>query len=180
MNEPRNQPIGWKLRLLDMVGFQLGWFACVLGTAADNPWIGPLIVAILVSLHLAVLASRWHLLRLVLLAAVLGIAMDGLMLLLGVFAFQSSALPIWISPLWLTAMWVNFSLTLRVSMSWLLDRYLLGALLGSVSGPAAYYAGAKLGAISFQTTLPVAFLVLAVVWSISLPLLTYWAGKESR
>ena len=171
-------PISWILRLFNMVGFQLGWFACVLGAAADNPWIGPLIVVVLCLLHLAYLPNPYSQLRLLLLAAGLGVVMDGLLILLGVFSFTGSALPIWLSPLWLTAMWANFALTLRLSMSWLLGRYWLGAVLGSVSGPMAYYAGAKLGAITFQVTLPLAILALAFVWMTALPLLLYWAGKD--
>ena len=115
----------------------------------------------------------------ILFTALLGTFLDGLLILLGVFTFTGSALPVWLSPLWLTAMWVNFALTLRVSMSWLLGQYGLGAVMGAVGGPAAYYAGARFGAIEFQSSLPAALFILAVIWAAAMPLLLYWAGKDS-
>jgi hypothetical protein len=125
-------------------------------------------------------SPHWKsLFRLILLSAALGTFVDGLLILLGVFSFTGSALPLWLSPLWLTAMWVNFALTLRISMSWLLGRYRLGAVMGALGGPAAYYAGAGLGAIEFQSSLPLALILLAVAWSGAMPLLLYWARKDS-
>jgi hypothetical protein len=169
---------GWKVRLFNIAGFQIGWFACVLGAAADNPWVGPLFVGFLALLHLMLLPEKREQIRFLFFAALLGTGLDGLLILINIFAFTGSALPGWLSPLWLTAMWVNFALTLRVSLSWLLGRYWLGAALGAAGGPAAYYTGARLGAIEFQTSLPLSFLILAVVWSGALPLMLYWARKE--
>jgi len=169
--------LSWKFRLLNMGGFQLGWFACVLGTASDNPWIGPLLVGFLAVMHLIILPFPSAILRLILLSALLGTALDGLLIFSNVFSFTGTSLPVWLSPLWLTAMWVNFSLTLPVSMSWLLDRYWLGAVLGAVGGPAAYFAGMRLGAIEFQAYLPASLLLIGCAWSGAMPLLLYWARK---
>lgn len=177
MNTGREKT-NWKLLISNMAGFQLGWFACVLGAAADNPWIGPLVVGFLCVLYVAVLPSRRSLVQLALFAALLGVLTDSVLILSDIFTFTGASLPSWLSPLWLTAMWVNLALTLRISLAWLLGRYLLSSALGAVSGPLAYYAGARFGAIEFQTSLPIAVLILALVWSVALPLLIYRAGKE--
>jgi hypothetical protein len=161
-----------------MAGFQLGWFACVLGAAANNPWVGPIFVGFLALLHLILLPMRMVQLRLIFFAALLGTVSDGLLIQLNVFNFTGSALPAWLSPLWLTAMWINFALTLRISMSWLLGRYWLGAVLGAAGGPVAYYSGVRLGAIEFQASLTISFLSLALVWAAALPLLLYWARRD--
>lgn len=50
--------------------------------------------------------------------------------------------------------------------------------MGAAGGPAAYFAGARLGAIEFRTSLPVSFFLLAVVWSVALPLLLYRARED--
>ncbi len=46
--------------MLNFVAFQLGWFACVLGAANALPWLGPVVVATVVSLHLATSTGRFH------------------------------------------------------------------------------------------------------------------------
>ena len=131
-----SEPISWRQRLLNAAGFQVGWFACVMGAAADNPWIGPAFVGLLTSLNLFFFPFRMLQLRLIVFAALLGTTLDGILILSNVFTFTGSALPPWLSPLWLTAMWINFALTLRISMSWLLNRYGLGAVMGGIGGPA--------------------------------------------
>ena len=173
------QEADWRLRIADLVGFQVGWFTCVLGAASNNPFIGPFVVGVLALLHLGFYPFKKVQLRLLILAAILGILVDGSLLYFGIFSFTGTALPPILSPLWLTAMWCNFAITLPFSMSWLSDRYLLGALLGAVGGPAAYFAGARLGAITFDVSLPLALLLLAVAWAIALPLLLYWARRKS-
>jgi hypothetical protein len=67
-------------------------------------------------------------------------------------------------------LWVNFAITLNVSLRRLHGRYLLSALLGAVGGPAAYYGGAGLGAM---TAIPdtVSLIVLAIVWGVVVPAL---------
>jgi hypothetical protein len=75
-------------------------------------------------------------------------------------------------------MWINFALTLRFSMSWLLGRYFLGAAIGALGGPAAYYAGARLGAVEFETSLTTSLVVVGLVWAAALPILLYWAREE--
>ena len=56
--------------------------------------------------------------------------------------------------------------------------YVLGIVLGAAGGPAAYYAGVRLGAIEFQASLTISFLSLALVWAAALPLLLCWARKD--
>jgi hypothetical protein len=70
----------------------------------------------------------------------------------------------------MTALWANFATTLNVSLVSLQTRPWLAALLGLVGGPAAYWGGAELGAMSFLD--PTAGLIaLALGWGILTPLL---------
>ena len=39
--------------------FQIAWFACVLGAANNLPWVGPLVVGLIVIYHLRARAFRW-------------------------------------------------------------------------------------------------------------------------
>jgi hypothetical protein len=67
-------------------------------------------------------------------------------------------------------LWVNLATTMNVSMAWLRGQYALGAIFGAVGGPAAYYSGAKLSAM---TSLPqvTSLVVIGAAWAVALPLL---------
>jgi len=39
--------------LINFVAFQVGWFACVLGGAHQFPWLGTLMVSIIIAVHLS-------------------------------------------------------------------------------------------------------------------------------
>lgn len=71
----------------------------------------------------------------------------------------------------MVALWVNFATTLHTSLRWLLGRHALAALLGALGGPASYYAGARLGALTFPADPTVSLIVLALVWSVAMLLL---------
>jgi hypothetical protein len=67
-------------------------------------------------------------------------------------------------------MWLLFATTLNVSLRWLKHRPLLAAALGAVAGPAAYFAGYKLGGVQipeFTTTMT----ALALGWAVFMPFL---------
>jgi hypothetical protein len=46
---------------------------------------------------------------------------------------------------------------------------------GAIGGPAAFYAGERLGAVQFHPTEGLSLTVLAVVWAILMPLLLHLA-----
>ena len=83
------------------------------------------------------------------------------------------------APYWIVAIWALFAITLNVSMRALRDRLWLGALLGLVGGPAAYYSGAKLGALTLVQALP-ALAALALGWALVTPLLLTLALRLER
>jgi hypothetical protein len=61
-------------------------------------------------------------------------------------------------------------------MRWLLGRWWLASLFGAIGGPLAFYAGMRLGAVSFPD--PIAALaVLAVGWAVLMPLTAWIAVK---
>ena len=68
-------------------------------------------------------------------------------------------------------------MTLNSSLAFLQTKPLwLSALAGLVFGPLTYYAGAQLGAASFNASL-IHLAALAVTWMIALPFLVYLAKQ---
>jgi hypothetical protein len=156
--------------LINFVAFQLGWFACVLGAAKGLPWLGPVMVAAVVALHLAMARRPLPELYLVLAAMVLGLVADSLLLATGWLNYSVGLWLPGLAPYWIIAMWALFATTLNVSMGWMRGRPVLTVLMGAVGGPLSYLAGEKLGAI--ELTQPIhALAALALAWAIAMPLL---------
>ena len=74
------------------------------------------------------------------------------------------------APHWIIAMRTLFATTLNVSLRWLSHRPLPGMILGAIAGPAAYFAGYKLGGVQFPD-MQTALLALAAGWAVLMPLL---------
>lgn len=154
----------------NVVLFQLGWFACVLGAAHGRALEGALVALAIVAAHVALAARPSRELALVAAAAATGAVADSLLAASGWLRYDAGVLVEGTAPYWIVAMWALFAITLNVSMRALRSRLWLGALLGLVGGPAAYYAGANLGALTLVQLLP-ALAALAAIWALATPLL---------
>ncbi len=151
--------------------YQFGWFACVLGLAWDLQWLGATIALCLVGIHFWLATDRAVQVKLVCLAAGVGLIVDCLQLQIGVFSFPRGALRDWLPPASIVVLWIQFATTFRYSMRWLSGRYWLCTIFGLVGAPLAFFAGERLGAIEFLSPRLLNFAILGVLWSIAVPLL---------
>jgi hypothetical protein len=128
----------------------------------------------LAGLHLRFAQQPWQEAKLAAVAVAVGVSADTLLQMTSVISFYGWALgPL--SPFWLWLLWGLFAMTLNASLSFLQTQTLwLSALAGLVFGPLTYYAGAQLGAASFDNTL-VHLSALALAWATTLPVLVYAA-----
>lgn len=155
---------------LNIVLFQLGWFVCVLSAARGLPWIGALAALAIVAWHVVRAGSPVRELALIAAAATLGAVLDTLLVRSGWLRFDTGILFAGTAPYWMVALWAIFATTLNVSLRWLWARPWLAAVLGFLGGPAAYYSGARLGAMEF-ITVGAALAGIALGWAIATPLL---------
>jgi hypothetical protein len=167
-------------KALNFVSFQAGWFACVFGAAAGQPWLGPAALVVLLGLHFAWPRPRRAEIALLVFAAVFGYAMDSLLVLAGVIEFPPAARLGWPSPVWMVALWVNLATTLNASLSWLRGRYVTAALVGALAGPLSYFAGARLEAIGFGLPAGLSLAAIAAEWAVSTPMLVAVAALTKR
>ena len=163
---------------INIASFYFGWFACLLGATYNMPWLGVLVMAALLALHLFLTANRTQELRFILVTGLLGTSLDSLLMLGGLYTFTNHTLS-WLCPVWMTALWMGFASTLNHSMRWLRGRYGLAGLFGAAGGPLSYYAGAGLGALTFVPSTRTTLMVLAVVWSLVVPGLLWLASTMS-
>ncbi|PQA79986.1 hypothetical protein C5F52_27720 [Limnohabitans sp. TS-CS-82] len=163
-------------RFINAIGFQAAWWACVAGVAHGFEIPALMFGACLAGAHLLYTEHKRQDMRLAAWALGVGIATDSLLQYFSVMQFHG--LSIWgLSPLWLWMLWVLFALTLNTSLAFLKTKPLtLSALAGFVFGPLTYYAGAELGAASWEgARFP--FLTLALAWMVTLPGLVFLARK---
>jgi hypothetical protein len=162
--------------LINALGFQTAWWACIAGIGLGLEIPALVYCVVLAGLHLAFAAQPLAEAKLAAIALVTGVLADTLLQMLNVISFYGWALgPV--SPFWLWMLWVLFAMTLNASLSFLQKLPLwLSAVAGLAFGPLTYYAGAQLGAASFDGSL-VHLTALALTWMIALPFLVYIAKQ---
>ncbi|PZP33185.1 DUF2878 domain-containing protein [Shewanella xiamenensis] len=94
----------------------------------------------------------------------LGIAIDTLLTLFGIFEFT-------VLPWWLACLWLHFALSLHHSLIFMRALpIILQVILGGVFGCLSYIAGAQFNAVTLPFGESISMIILAVVWAILLPL----------
>ena len=97
----------------------------------------------------------------VLVIAFMGITIDTLFTLNGVYQFNSYDLLLTERsiPIWLCILWVSFAMTLSSSLKWLIEKGAWFALACAIAGPVSYWVGRQNGVVMFSDS---------VVWILSL------------
>jgi hypothetical protein len=158
-------------RLANAALFQLGWFACVL--SPQQPWL--LLVPLLVlGAHLRWLSSWAAEGQLLLYSLLIGVTLDSALLHLGLFDFGQPRLLV---PLWLALLWPLLASTLRHSLAWTARPWWRASLLGAISAPLSYYAGAQLAGVTLPYGTPLTLLMLGLLWAAVLPFLQGLADR---
>lgn len=163
--------------LINVVSFQIGWFASVLGAGSGIPWLGPLIVPVLLVVHLSIAPDRRAVLRTVLLVALIGCFVDSTLGYAGLLQFHDGIFHAWICPPWLVGLWCIFATTLQYSLGWLVGRWRLAGLLGGIVGPVSYLAGQQLGALRLGEPILVTVAVIAIIWVAMLPFILWVSDR---
>ena len=105
-----------------------------------------------------------------------GAAWETIMVQLGFMVYINGNIFEGLPPYWILAMWLLFATTLNLSLRWLHGRMMLAALLGILFGPITYFAGSKLGGVSFPETLST-IAVVAISWGVLMPMLAVLAKR---
>ena len=153
--------------IFNILGFQLSWWACVLGVKNGLPYIGPVCMLLFLGIHFLYLKSNFLELRLVVIFTILGTLVDTSLAISGLLSYNGLyAHNIVLAPLWITAMWAGFCATVNHSLSWLKEKWVSSFMLGAIFGPLSYIAGEKFDAITFHSSLMSICIALAIIWGI--------------
>jgi hypothetical protein len=162
--------------LMHLAGFQACWWAGILGARSGRPWLG-LWAALLFFVAQRVFSpARRPETRATLLAAMLGYGVDAWATRIGALRFGPEPGADWPPP-WVAGMWLAFAATLTTGFGWLRGRYVLAALAGGLSGPAAYAVGEWLAVVALPRR-GFSVAVLACGWAVLLPLLVWLVAQD--
>ena len=162
--------------LINIIGFQIGWFACVLGAANYVPLVGPIVVAVVVSFHLSQASRPLRELMLGCAAGLMGAVWDSALVTAGLLEYPSGNFLTGFAPFWIITMWMLLATTLNVSLRWLRKRTIFAAVLGCFFGPLAFYAGSEFGGVIFVDQI-VGLIVLALGWAVIMPALSVLSAR---
>jgi hypothetical protein len=169
--------------LANLVGFNLVWFALVIGAAQGLWWPGLAALAVFAIATLA--TSPWPRSDLKLVAAALGIGLvlETALVQGGIFRYATPVPSPALAPIWMLGLWVNFALSVNHSLGFLSGRVALAAVFGAIGGPLAYWGAARVfGAAEILAPAPLALGVLAVAYGLATPALAElgrrWRGAE--
>lgn len=168
-------------RLLCLVFFQAGWFACVLSAAAGNPELGVVSVLAWVCVYVFTTHDYRNELLFIFAALIIGYLFDSALALAGILGFSSQAATAIGEPstYWMLALWINLAAGLRSALDWLSGRFVMAAIFGAVLGPVAYLAGEKMGALQLEKPLYLTIPAIALEWGLAMPLLIWISGRLS-
>ena len=156
---------------------QVAWFACVLGAAQGNAWIGPAVVFATVGFAALALGRARETVQLALVAGVIGLVLECIMLASGRVTYATPGPFATLPPAWLLGLWIVFSVLPNTALKWLHGRRGLQAVAGAAGAPLAYLAGERLGAMTFHDPVPASLAMLALLWAIAFPILMAAAEK---
>ncbi|MEO8670149.1 MAG: DUF2878 domain-containing protein [Tahibacter sp.] len=166
-------------RLLNALGYQITWFAAVIGAGRGWAWAGPLTLLVFAGWQLGTSRFRAADLRLVGVALICGLLIDGALVQGHMARFAAPSPSSEFAPVWILSLWCAFALTLNHSLDVLKSHGLwISSLLGAVAAPLAYL-GASRGwdAIEFTDSPWPAMLTLAMAWSLAMPFLVHAARR---
>jgi len=165
--------------LINLTLFKAGWIAAVVSAAASFPTAGTLVIAVAAFVHIARAEDRQHEIRLLALAAVIGLLWESALVSTGLVQYGAQGVLPGIAPFWIVAMWVLFATTLNVGMRWLRKSAVVAALAGAIGGPLSFVAGEKAGAVTFPDA-SAALFAIGLGWAVFLPLLVRFAARKDE
>ncbi len=143
---------------LNLLGYQLLWFLAIF--TGDKSLI---IIVFFLFLHVYLSAEKVDEAAMVLFCTVVGLVIDSILTLSGIFVFDPAP-DLLAIPLWLVGIWLAFSATLRLGLRFFLDRPPLALACAAIGAPLAYLSAGRLGAVEFPLGYLITGLIIAAIW----------------
>lgn len=166
---------------MNIIGYQLVWMTTVGGAAHGLWWAGMPVLAVFAAWQWRASSVPWADLKLVLIAAVIGFAVDSAFAASQLLHYQTPLPSTLLAPIWILVLWMGFALTLNHSMQFLRGHMVWAVAFGAIGGPVAYLAADRFwGAVRFDQPMWQVIVALALAWAIVTPVLVASADHLSR
>ncbi len=164
--------------VVDIIGFQVTWWACALGAASGHWEPGVAVAGAVLIGQIWASGTRLATLAAVFTAAVVGVVAETAIVASGLIDFAAARPALGLAPLWLISLWMVFATCAGATARMLGERQmLLGAALGALLAPPTYWAGAGLGALKLAEPAWLPLVTVAVVWAIATPMILAVYGR---
>jgi len=167
-----------KNNLINAVLFQALWFSAVYGSANKLLWPSVISLIILGVWQLNTNRRATSDYILIFVALIIGVIIDSFWIQMGIIEYFDKRPIIWLSPMWILILWAGFALTINHSMAWMKKHPLIPILCGLISAPLSYYAGQRLGAMTYKQDVLVVSAYIGLAWAVALPLLVKVSQKN--
>tara|TARA_B110000444_G_scaffold241224_1_gene257382 strand:- start:105 stop:626 length:522 start_codon:yes stop_codon:yes gene_type:complete len=147
---------------LTLCGFEMTWFACVIGDYKGFPSLGIILSLIYLTLFFYFANNRTKAIKVCLKYSVLGIIFDSFLSYSGLYVINSSFMFGFI-PIWLVVLWISFSTLFVDILIFLKKRRFISFLAGFLLVPPTYYVGIVLN-IAKSNNLFLTILTMAIFW----------------
>ena len=166
---------------LSLIGYQLVWFAAVIGASHGLVWPGVFGLLLYAGCQLIVSKHAGTDLSLMLTAMLIGFVLDGVLVRSGWASYAAPWPSAALAPAWILSLWAAFSLTFTQSLVYLQTRLWLAALLGLIGGPLAYLSASRgFHVVTFVEPMWRGLLWLGIGWALATPALAWLARRWSR
>lgn len=164
--------------IVDIVGFQITWWACALGAASGHWEPGVAVACVVLIGQVWASGTRLATTAAVLTAAVVGVLAETAIVASGLIDYAADRPALGLAPVWLIALWMVFATCAGATARMLGERQmLLGAVLGPALAPPTYWAGAGLGALKLAEPVWLPLLMVAIVWAVATPMILAVYGR---
>ena len=134
----RQIDISKKNIFLTLCGFEITWFACVIGDYKDYPSLGIIIGLIYLTLFFYFAKDRTKAINICIKYSILGIIFDSFLSYSELYVINSSFMFGFI-PIWLVVLWISFTTLFVDILIFLKKRRFISFLAGFLLVPPTYY-----------------------------------------
>lgn len=162
---------------INVAVFYVAWFVAVWAAAKNWPVEATLASLAVVLVHMLISENRRHDWAVIVLAALAGFVVETIMVRSGLAVYQAAGPVDGFAPAWLVTMWMAFATMFNVSLNWMKSHLWLAVPFAAIGGPACYYFGVKMGAMTMAEPLWTTLALIGVMWAIAFPLMLIYARQ---
>lgn len=170
----------WLFQILGTIVFMIGVFASYLGAQRQLPWIGLLVVGIIMVSDMIInrkqIVSK---LKLIAFVGVAGFLIETLMIALSVYSVAPSSMWLLSSPfvpVWIIALWLNFGIRVPAYLPFFRGKHFINAFVGFAFAFLIFSSASNLQLVILNFSFW-SIIICGIVWAILVPVIYIVANK---